>query len=60
MYVLLMMCCTVLLCRSVAQHHDGVSGTARQAVTFDYAKRLAVGGAVADQMAENASRPAID
>ena len=32
----------------VAQHHDGVSGTAKQAVTFDYAKRLSVGGVSAD------------
>ena len=37
----------------VAQHHDGVSGTAKQAVTFDYAKRLAVGGASADAVIQN-------
>jgi len=36
----------------VAQHHDGVSGTAKQAVTFDYAKRLAVGGADSDMLIE--------
>ena len=38
----------------VAQHHDGVSGTAKQAVTFDYAKRLSVGGAAADAALESA------
>lgn len=27
----------------VAQHHDGVSGTAKQHVTFDYAQRIAKG-----------------
>lgn len=27
----------------VAQHHDGVSGTERQHVAYDYAKRLAIG-----------------
>lgn len=27
----------------IAQHHDGVSGTAKQHVTNDYAKRLALG-----------------
>jgi len=36
----------------VAQHHDGVSGTAKQAVTFDYAKRLSVGGADSDALIE--------
>ena len=29
----------------VAQHHDAVSGTEKQHVAFDYAKRLAIGGA---------------
>ena len=29
--------------QGVAQHHDGVSGTAKQAVTYDYAQRLSVG-----------------
>ena len=28
---------------SVVQHHDGVSGTERQAVAFDYAQRLSDG-----------------
>jgi hypothetical protein len=27
----------------VVQHHDGVSGTERQHVAYDYAKRLAIG-----------------
>ena len=34
--------------QSVAQHHDAVSGTAKQAVTFDYAQRIAKGSATAD------------
>ena len=34
--------------QGVAQHHDGVSGTAKQAVTFDYAQRISVGYDVAD------------
>ena len=33
---------------SVVQHHDAVAGTARQAVTDDYAMRLSSGGADAD------------
>lgn len=28
---------------AVAQHHDAVSGTARQHTTDDYAKRLSIG-----------------
>lgn len=31
----------------VAQHHDAVSGTAKQHVTYDYARRLAAGRAAA-------------
>ena len=38
--------------QSVAQHHDAVSGTAKQAVTYDYAQRLSKGGAVADRLIE--------
>ena len=29
----------------VAQHHDAVSGTEKQHVAYDYAKRLAIGAA---------------
>lgn len=32
----------------VAQHHDAASGTAKQHVTFDYEKQIAVGGIQAD------------
>ena len=39
---------------AVAQHHDGVSGTAKQGVTFDYAKRMAVGGASSDAVVQAA------
>ena len=34
--------------QAVVQHHDAVAGTAKQAVTFDYAQRLAGGIATAD------------
>jgi len=40
--------------QSVAQHHDAVSGTAKQAVTFDYAQRLSKGYAMADEMVQSA------
>ncbi len=39
----------IVLCKNigepmgVVQHHDGVSGTEKQEVAFDYAQRLAVG-----------------
>ena len=39
--------------QSVAQHHDAVSGTAKQAVTFDYAQRISKGSAVADAVVES-------
>ena len=39
--------------QSVAQHHDAVSGTAKQAVTYDYAQRLSKGAAVADALVES-------
>ena len=38
--------------QSVAQHHDAVSGTAKQAVTFDYAQRISKGSAKADELIE--------
>ena len=34
-------------------YSDGVSGTAKQAVTYDYAKRLSVGGASSDAAIQN-------
>ena len=34
--------------QGVAQHHDAVAGTAKQAVTYDYAQRLSEGYASAD------------
>ena len=33
---------------AVAQHHDGVSGTSKQHVAFDYAQRIAKGVAIAE------------
>lgn len=30
----------------VSQHHDAVSGTEKQHVTYDYAKRLAIGASI--------------
>ena len=40
--------------QGVVQHHDGISGTAKQAVTFDYAQRLAGGIQTADEFLEAA------
>ena len=39
--------------QSVAQHHDAVSGTAKQAVTYDYAQRISKGWAIADKLIES-------
>ena len=36
-------CCLSGQAMGVVQHHDGVSGTEKQAVAFDYAERLANG-----------------
>lgn len=38
----------------IAQHHDGVSGTEKQAVAFDYAQRLSEGIDVAQVDPSNA------
>jgi hypothetical protein len=35
---------------AVAQHHDGLTGTEMQHVAYDYALRVAVGGAAAQEM----------
>ena len=40
--------------QAVLQHHDAVAGTAKQAVTFDYAQRLAAGIETADNFLETA------
>ena len=40
--------------QAVVQHHDAVAGTAKQAVTFDYAQRLAAGIETADAFLESA------
>ena len=37
----------------VAQHHDAVSGTEKQHVAYDYAKRVAAGVDSAGQLAAN-------
>ncbi|EFJ34782.1 hypothetical protein SELMODRAFT_266756 [Selaginella moellendorffii] len=39
---------------SISQHHDGVSGTEKQHVTNDYAKRLAIGAAESDLVVKSA------
>lgn len=38
----------------MAQHHDAISGTSKQHVAFDYARRLAAGQAVAESAAATA------
>jgi len=38
----------------VAQHHDAVSGTAKQVVTYNYAKRLADGVAACMEVVNHA------
>lgn len=40
----------------MAQHHDAVSGTAKQHVTFDYAKRLARGRTALSEEGESLGR----
>ena len=39
----------------VAQHHDAVSGTEKQAVAYDYARRLAEGETQCQVSEENIS-----
>ena len=39
--------------QSVAQHHDGVSGTSKQAVAFDYAQRISAGYNLADAFVQS-------
>ena len=36
--------------QSVAQHHDAVSGTSKQHVAYDYARRIARGAAIAESI----------
>eukprot|EP00913_Durusdinium_trenchii_P014017 g13162.t1 len=43
----------------VAQHHDAVSGTAKQHVTFDYAKRLARGRTALSEEGESLAYPEV-
>jgi lysosomal alpha-mannosidase len=43
---------TLSVSMGIAQHHDAVSGTAKQHVNDDYTKRLAMGCAECDQVAE--------
>jgi len=37
----------------LVQHHDGISGTEKQAVTFDYAQRLSDGIDIAQVCSNN-------
>ncbi|KAH9329200.1 hypothetical protein KI387_001308, partial [Taxus chinensis] len=39
---------------AIAQHHDGVSGTAKQHTTNDYAKRLFIGASKAEEVVNSA------
>ena len=40
--------------QSVAQHHDAVAGTSKQAVAYDYAQRIAAGRSIADELLSTA------
>lgn len=42
------------MAQGVTQHHDSVSGTSKQHVAYDYAKRVSVGSGIADGLVEPA------